>query len=459
MFKIIIIFLSVILLVGCTKSNEEVNHFEKGQNYLDTFEYDEALSEFQSGIISTPSEEKNYLSAAEVYSKKGDIDKSIETLKKGFDANASISISNSLGQIYLTRGEFDESLKWFETSLLKEPSDKTAIKGKINILSLTNNNEGLKNYYDQLDLGTFDSEIYIMKAIYLLDDTKEASRLIVQSNTVDEENTDLSVELRMALTAYENAKTIHNRSEIIYILLNYGWYETAQLPITKVLNDNPFYETAYVYQGLVNLHTSQYDKAIENFLKVRELNPENIDSYIFHAQVLSMKGEEDNMIALIEELLAKEGLNLTPNQFNIIQQIYYDFGKFEKIESFYTTFSKSIEVQASAQIIYLDSLIRLEKYNQADLIIKEFNSENLTSAEKAKLKAFDAFTSYKLDRKQEGMDRIAEAENIDNTIAIIHYYKGLMMKDMGRVSEADIAFERAIELDLRGDVTKLIEEQ
>lgn len=297
-----------------------------------------------------------------------------------------------------------------------------------------------------------------MKAIYLLDDTKEASRLIVQSNTVDEENTDLSVELRMALTAYENAKTIHNLSEIIYILLNYGWYETAQLPITKVLNDNPFYETAYVYQGLVNLHTLQYDKAIENFVKVRELNPENIDSFIFHAQVLSMKGEEDNMVALIDELLAKEGLNLSPSQFNTIQQIYYDFGKFEKIENFYTTFSKSIEVQASAQIIYLDSLIRLEKYNQADLIIKEFNSENLTSAEKAKLKAFDAFTSYKLDRKQEGMDKIAEAENIDNTIAIIHYYKGLMMKDMGRVSEADIAFERAIELDLRGDVTKLIEE-
>ena len=264
MKKIIVILFTFLFIVGCTNTNKDVNHFEAGQKYLDNFEYDEALTEFQSGIIKNPTDENNYLATAEIYSQKGAIDKATEILKQGFSVNASNTISNSLGQIYLTRGDFEESMKWFESSILTDPNDIDAVKGKIKLLSLNNDTEGMKNYIVTINSEIVDSELLIMKGILNLDDTKEASRLIVQSNTVDDLNQDMSIELRMALTAYENAKTVHNLSEIIYILLNYGWYEVAQIPVTKVLNENPFYETAYVYQGLIYLHTSQYDKSIEN---------------------------------------------------------------------------------------------------------------------------------------------------------------------------------------------------
>lgn len=459
MKNVLIILFLVIFVVGCTNSPKDINHFELGQSYLESYEYDEALTEFQAGIVSDPLEERYYLSIAEIYSKKGDEDKSIEILKKGFTTNASNMIANSLGQIYLTRGDFEESMKWFETTLLKDPTDKDALKGKTKLLSLNKDIVGLKALLDNLDNTNVDSELLIMKGILSLDDTKEASRLIVQSNTVDDSNTDLAVELRMALTAYENSQTVHNLSEIIYILLNYRWYEIAQIPVSKVLNDNQFYETAYVYQGLINLHTSQYDQALENFVKVRELNPDNLDSYIFQAQVQSLRNQEGNTIAIIEELFAREDLKLTPSQFSTIQQIYYDLGKLEKIEELYINFSDKIEIPPSETINYLEVLIKLEKFNQVDLITKDLlNEEGLTSAESAKLKSIEAITSYNLDRKQEGVNKIAEAENIDNTIAIIHYYKGLILKDMGKISEAESAFERAIELDLQGNVTKLINE-
>jgi tetratricopeptide (TPR) repeat protein len=458
MKKIIIILFSLIFIVGCSNSTDEINHFEVGQNYLESYEYDEAFNEFQAGILKKPSDEQNYLALAEIYSKKGDIDKSIDILNQGFNANASNKISNSLGQIYLTRGEFEESMKWFDSSLLKDPTDKDAMKGKIKLLSLTKNAEGLKAFLDSIDTASFDSELLIMKGVLTLEDTKEASRLILQSNTIDDVNMDLAVELRMALTAYESAQTVHNLSEIIYILLNYRWYEIAQTPVSKVLTDNQFYETAYVYQGLIDLHTSQYDKAIENFIKVRELNPNNVDAYIFQAQVSSLKNDEINAMLIIDEILAIENLQLTANQYSTIQQIYYDLGKLEEIEKLYLKYSEIIEIPASEKIKYVETMIKLGKFNQADLIIQGLvDTEGLSSAEKAKLKSFDAITSYKLDRKQEGMDKITEAENIDNTIAIIHYNKGLIMKDMGRAAEAQIAFERAVELDLQGNVTKLIQ--
>lgn len=459
MKKIIVILITIIFIVGCTNTKDDVNHFEVGQNYLDNFEYDEALTEFQSGIVENPTDEKNYLATAEIYSKKGDIDKAIEILNQGFNANASNTISNSLGQIYLTRGDFEESMKWFESSILKNPTDIEAVKGKIKLLSLNNDTEGLKNYIDTINPEIIDSELLIMKGILNIDDTKEASRLIVQSNTVDDVNQDMSIELRMALTAYENAKTVHNLSEIIYILLNYGWYEVAQIPVSKVLSENPFYETAYVYQGLIYLHTSQYDKSIENFTKVQELNPENVDSFIFHGQVLALKGDVANLFTLIDGLLAKDNLEFSPSQYSTIQQIYYDFGKFQQIESLYTNFSNKTEINANAKLIYIDALIRLEKFNQADLILKEItNMESLTLSEKAKFKSFEAITSYKLDRKQEGLDAIDEAEKIDNSVAIVHYIKGLILEDMGKTVEAEVAFERAVELDLQGNITKLINE-
>jgi tetratricopeptide (TPR) repeat protein len=211
---------------------------------------------------------------------------------------------------------------------------------------------------------------------------------------------------------------------------------------------------------LIYLHTSQYDKSIENFTKVQELNPENVDSFIFHGQVLALKGDESNLFTLIDGLLAKDNLELTPSQYSTIQQMYYDFGKFEQIELLNTNFSEKIEINANAKLIYIDALIRLEKFNQADLIMKEItNIENLSLSEKAKLKSFEAITSYKLDRKQEGLDAIDEAEKIDNTVAIVHYIKGLILKDMGKTTEADISFERAVELDLQGNVTKLVNEK
>ena len=175
---------------------------------------------------------------------------------------------------------------------------------------------------------------------------------------------------------------------------------------------------------------------------------------------MALKGDESNLFTLIDGLLAKDNLELTPSQYSTIQQMYYDFGKFEQIELLNTNFSEKIEINANAKLIYIDALIRLEKFNQADLIMKEItNIENLSLSEKAKLKSFEAITSYKLDRKQEGLDAIDEAEKIDNTVAIVHYIKGLILKDMGKTTEADISFERAVELDLQGNVTKLVNEK
>lgn len=458
MKKIIIILFSIFFIAGCTNGTQDINHFEKGQDYLKELEYDEALNEFQLASSQSPSEENSYLAIAEIYTKKGNNDKALEILKNAYVNIESENISNAIGQIYINIGDLNESIKWYETTLQKNSNNHDAIKGKIKLLSLNNDVDGVKTYMDGLDNEKFDSEILIMKSIVNLDDTKEASRLMLLSNTVDDRNVDLSVELRLAIIAYENAKTVHNLSEIIYILLNYGWYEIAQLPVSKVHLDNPFYETGYIYQALINIKTLQLDKAIENLSKVEEINPDNIDVEILRIQILTLKQEIEIAENALNELIIKDNLELTNGQYSTIQQMLYQQGKFEQIEMLHTKNKDKLEFTPETQLLYVDSLLRLNKFNQAEQIIFEINSKDVVLATplQAKLKTFEAVVNYELDKKQQGIDMITEAENIDNAIPIIHYYKGVLLNDMGRPSEAKLAFDRAVELDLIGDITDLV---
>lgn len=459
MKKIIIVVFVLIFLTGC-KSDNEIDHLVRGKQYLSKMEYNSALREFELGKNTYQSDANYYLAIAEITLKKGDSTKTRDILYDGYTKTSSPQIAIAIAEILLTEGDFSNSLIWFEKALSQDSTNIEALKGKIKILAIKNDTEGLEKFLKSIEISSYDSELYIMAGIINIDNASEASRLIVQGIPIDDKNLELAKELRVALIGYEKAKTVHNLSRIIYILLNYNWFELAQLPVSKTINENEFYETGYIYQGLIYLYTNQLHQAQTTFEKVLEINPQNLDAKIFLTQIYYLENNIEKADILTDELVSDPQLDISLQQYQSLQEILYKNHKYQSIEVFYNNFSPKIKIPANQNLIIIESLLEQNKFNQADTIITKVGLDYalLSGSEQARYKALSSYASFHLDRKQEALNLISEALQVDNTASVVHYYKGRMLLETYEINEAQKYLERAKELDLEGDITTRIEQ-
>ena len=456
MKKIFIVFL-ILILTGCANTTNQTDFFEVGRSHLASKEYTKALDAFTQGQLIDPNKEEYYLAIADIHYKKGNTNDAIEQLKIGHNNTNSLNIAIAIADMYKSEGNLEEALRWYETTLIEDSNNLQAIRGKIKILSVNNQIDELKTYLNTLNVEILDSEILLMLAIFNIGDIDEANRMILKSNTVDDNNQEFAKELRLALTSYEQMESVHNLSQIVYILLNYGWYEMAQIPVSRIIEMNQFYETGFIYQGLINMDSKKYDVALENLNKVLTINPSNIDAKIYSAQVNYYLDKGPNAKSILDEIVNSESVKFSTPQYKTIQEILLDNSEYDLVNLLYTKYEDKGEILVDTLVAYLEHLVRQENYNQSVAIIEEIASSEyvLTDTEDAKVKALKAYSIYNLNSKQEGIDLITQAESIDNSIAMIHYYKGMILKDNGEIAKSTSAFNRAIELDFKGDITEM----
>jgi tetratricopeptide (TPR) repeat protein len=61
--------------------------------------------------------------------------------------------------------------------------------------------------------------------------------------------------------------------------------------LREVVEKNPEHETAQLSLGFFSIRSNQYDKAVERFSKVLELNPSRIDVYLYLGEAMLAKGD------------------------------------------------------------------------------------------------------------------------------------------------------------------------
>jgi len=71
--------------------------------------------------------------------------------------------------------------------------------------------------------------------------------------------------------------------------------------LREVIAENPNHENAQLNLGFLSVKSNQFDKALERFDKVLEINPAHIDAYLFKAQVYIQKGEKQKAIDNFEQ--------------------------------------------------------------------------------------------------------------------------------------------------------------
>jgi tetratricopeptide (TPR) repeat protein len=70
--------------------------------------------------------------------------------------------------------------------------------------------------------------------------------------------------------------------------------------LREVVTENPFHENAQLNLGFLSMKSGQFDKAVERFQKVLEINPSRIDMYVYIGEAYVRTGDKEKAIENFE---------------------------------------------------------------------------------------------------------------------------------------------------------------
>ena len=91
--------------------------------------------------------------------------------------------------------------------------------------------------------------------------------------------------------------------------------------LREVVKENPNHEMAQYNLGILSVKSSQYEKAVERFEKVLEINPTNKEARFLLGRTFLMMGKKDLALKNLEMIRETENSRLNQEVNNLINQI------------------------------------------------------------------------------------------------------------------------------------------
>lgn len=458
-FKFLITFVVITLtLAGCSQKNSGENEFfKKGDDFLENNQYSLALEQYKLSINEQPELTESYTSAADILILKTNFEQAKEILLSGVDyADNQEAIYERLALVEKELGNLAESLKYYEKTLGINPENKTAVLGKINILSLQEDSTALEEFVLKLDNIVLSQELLFIKGIVLYKTNNVESTAALEL-AKDGSNGSISDSSETALTNIEkinsNKNKLYNLATLTYQLLKHDYFEIALPFANELVEQNEYYETAFLYIGIINLETDNLDDAVLNLKRSSEINPDLLDTQIFLTQAYFKQNDNKNAksTALNAKSLLKES-NI--EQFSELIDIVYVYDEYSTANNLLKDLSQRFtdKIPTKTRLLELKTNVRLKKYNNAlkleDELLK--NESNLATSLQAEIYSFLGYANFKTGNKSIAIDQLKKAQTLDRAFALSYQFEGEILLDQENYLEAKEALERAVDLDITG---------
>jgi tetratricopeptide (TPR) repeat protein len=471
MRKYIIIVVIASLLIGgfvyyfATRSNngdsQGTDFISKASEYLEDKQYSKALEQYKLAINADPSNTQAYLKAADIYILKSDNNSAIELLKNGESTvtNADL-VHHKIGELLLENNDIEGALEYFEKANSENPNNwQNAIdlvkvhsyysdkkESSLDILRKISTDDkdgyGWKNYY--LSLLSIDE---IDNVISYLEDASD--------NTSPELKTIIDNFLEVAKKLKSDTEDIvQNNTLLAYEMIRAELYPYAIPLLETVISENDEYYAAHMYMGICYLNMNDLDKAQEKLATATTVAPDQIQTWVFLAQVYTMQNNQKDAIEAFEEAL---NLDKTDEEVRLdYARTLIKFGLFRQARLEY---QELIDLNAESDYrieVALIDLDHLEEYSEGLNVIKEVVEDwegFQTASDSVQSRALDTlgWAFQKNEQKDEALKYLKQALEIDPYLASAYYHLGVIYVEINDYAEASINFERAIDLDLDGD--------
>ena len=474
MKKFLFVFVIAVIAIGAIavyllKSSEKKvsgpsEYFLAGEEFYEEYEYSKAIEQYKLAINSDPAFTDAYIKAAEIYLLKSKDEDAVSILENGIGSALEVDkIYYFLGKIYFDNKTFEKALEYFESSRDKNADNiDNAVYLAKSYGYVSSKIDKDESVIEQVNAG--DDETEVKKNFYLAllnTDDVVSSKGLLEQIRAKSNSTDMADEVNDLYSTFEeissdSSKDVYNKTLWAYELIKYEFFPQAIVLLDEATTANDEYAAAFMYKGLSYLGMNELDKALENLQKATVIDEYDTESIVLLAHTYELKKDQKSAIDTFQialsmnsedEVLRYEYIKLLLG-FELYSQTEAEYNQLIGLAN-----DNLIQYKIELAEIFLN---HLKKYEEGlNLALEAVNDESLdNSLNEIKSQVYDSlgWANHLNDKQTEAMKYIDMAIEISPNLSSAYYHKGMVYKTLESASDAISAFEKAIDLDLYGEV-------
>lgn len=472
------ILLITVLAVGFAylfKPKKDVNlasqYLNSGKDLYEQQKYSESVFDFQKALAEDPDQVEAYTMIAKIYLMKNRADDALsilDTAQENLGKNNK-DIALLKGQVYEdAKNDLATAIPYYETGL----ADNHLLLAK---KYLQNNQvDDASGLLAKVDSGNNDyNEANLLLAYINVLDFSKASEYIDKVNfTGVTDATDLQSAvdelksiLENALEKKEDESQVASYTSLGYQILNQGYYYLSIPVFEKVTKDLDEYWAGHLYLGYSFMKTNQLDQAEKQLKTALDRKADSYEAYSFLGELYTIKNNQQDALDAYQK-----AVTLNPDSEGVLYdyaKVLRKFGITTKAEQVYRSLDKYdksdnwIDYRLELADLYINDLKQFEKSRKVaeDLIDEWSGFADASPVLRARIYEVYGWSYYKLNDLETAATNLKLALAEDKTSAQIYYDLGKIFKDGQQIEQAKNYLERAIDLDLEGNVSPLAQKE
>jgi len=444
---IFVFLFSLFFLTGCTsKENVSISEglVEEGLELYEERYYTKALDKFVEALEKYPSNFEAYVGLTDVLLDKswlGEAEDLANEASVRVSGNEAAAIFSMVGEGYYNDGQYEKAKEMYEKAV---DYDGGYEEGKIG-LSKSHVQLGEVNAARKALGGKGDSDEFLRLYSFLtLDDWEEGFK---KAREIKDD--DLRGRLE-EIYEIDDDDALYKNTSLAGEYINAGYPFLAIELLGMQSDDIEQYPDGQYFLGKAYLDYGDYEKAIEKFNMAMLLDMDDDDLYVNLARAYAFSNDIEKALETYEAILSPSAAEIVEEYVNVLLEN-------DMTNRAERTLKNLLEDEDSFKLNIL--LIKVH-YEQNELIsmgeiLEELEKEtNLSQAETKDL------TRYKLLHALEDIENVSEIEGLIERFSVfdrfnpeLYLFTGKLLKHREENEEALEAFERAIELDLEGNIT------
>ncbi|MDD3661744.1 MAG: tetratricopeptide repeat protein [Candidatus Dojkabacteria bacterium] len=437
-----------------------------GREKEDDLRFAEAVTAYTQAQKRDPGNADSYTGIAAIYILKGRPNDARNVLLSGIEqARQASPVYLALGELYLEEGEVDQALVYFKKAV---SSDRSNHEAQYRLAEGYVEAGAFDDARDELDIPEDAGEWHV-RAILLdaiLEEEIDGAASILDSLDDELLGEDENTEIADTVSMYRNLldrvlELEEDERSDIYVdtirsfgALTAGFEDVVIDRLEPYAEDAQEYWDLHLYLGTAYMQNGDTENAASHLTLAVSLNPGDYSGPWLLARVYGEMGEDNKMIEQYERAVA-----LAPEEDRVtVRREYVDVlmenGQYAKADEQLLLLVSSDEDRAAVySLLRVEGLLEKEKYEDAQALIDEIDDSGLSTMLTARYAWSRAVILFRTGDRQEAMEWVESALSADPTQASYHLIKGQIAFESGDMVVAQESLERAIDLDLDGEVS------
>ena len=337
------------LSVMCVYGQNGKKFFKAGSKLMETFKYEDAISQFTSAIGVEPSNADYYYARGEAYEAlqkeneaKDDYEKAIVFAPKNVDAHV------KLGAVYNRMGKFEEALVVLNHATGIDKRNQGAYPEKvITLLNLEKYDQALKVSDTAIIIKDNPMNYYWRGLIY--------TRL----------NNEFSAKKEFEKAIAKDKKLAEPRLALAELLLKAGDSQAAMAQCNEILKTNDRNTAAYLMRSKVYKANIDFPNAINDISKNILIEPENPDFYLIRGKYYQEFNQHTNALNDFTKYISLNTDN--PDAYFARAKSYEEIMNYEKAMEDYSKITELSEFNQEARKMLKEAQERLYELNRENV--------------------------------------------------------------------------------------------